>query len=210
MKNTKDSQYFTIHYEDKDLSLVNDTEKALNENLSRLMKFFNLSALSGKITVDIYSTLEDWIAFIESNGQTYQDYIVGLANNGIISVLAYDEYKKTQMHKDRPFEDFLQIIVHECVHICNYERIENPNNSVCFIMEGLATYLSNQAYNPNVKADYNCETMCNYQTFFALEDSYSVAQVLVRKMLEKMTAEEVIQYSGNLEKVWNDWKKIFD
>ena len=29
MKNTKDSQYFTIHYEDKDLSLVNDTEKAL-------------------------------------------------------------------------------------------------------------------------------------------------------------------------------------
>lgn len=210
MKNTKDSQYFTIHYEDKDLSLVNDTEKALNENLSRLMKFFNLSALSGKITVDIYSTLEDWIAFIESNGQTYQDYIVGLADNGLISVLAYDQYKKTQMHKDRPFEDFLQIIVHECVHICNYERIENPNNSVCFIMEGLATYLSNQAYNSNVKADYNRETMCNYQTFYALEDSYSVSQILVRKMLKKMTAEEVIQYSGNLEKVWNDWKKIFD
>ena len=209
MKNTKDSQYFTIHYEDKDLSLVNDTEKALNENLSRLMKFFNLSALSGKITVDIYSTLEEWIAFIESNGQTYQDYIVGLANNGIISVLAYDQYKKIQMHKDRPFEDFLQIIVHECVHICNYERIENPNNSVCFIMEGLATYLSNQAYNPNIKSDYNRETMCNYQTFYALEDPYSVAQILVRKMLEKMTAEEVIQYSGNLEKFWNDWEKIF-
>jgi hypothetical protein len=76
-------------------------------------------------------------------------------------------------------------------------------------MEGLATYLSNQAYNPNIKSDYNRETMCNYQTFYALEDPYSVAQILVRKMLEKMTAEEVIQYSGNLEKIWNDWEKIF-
>ena len=209
MKNTKDSEYFTIHYEDKDQLLVKEAEGALNENLRRLMAFFNLSALSGKITVDIYSTLEEWIAFIESKGQTYQDFIVGLADNGVISVLSYDQYKKTQMHKDRPFEDFLQIIVHECVHICNYERIENPNNSVCFIMEGLATYLSNQAYNPNVKSDYNRETMCNYQTFYALEDPYSVAQILVRKMLEKMTAEEVIQYSGNLEKFWNDWEKIF-
>lgn len=209
MKNTKDSEYFTIHYEDKDQLLVKEAEGALNENLRRLMAFFNLSALSGKITVDIYSTLEEWIAFIESKGQTYQDFIVGLADNGVISVLSYDQYKKTQMHKDRPFEDFLQIIVHECVHICNYERIENPNNSVCFIMEGLATYLSNQVYNPNVKSDYNRETMCNYQTFYALEDPYSVAQILVRKMLEKMTAEEVIQYSGNLEKLWNDWEKIF-
>ncbi len=209
MKNTKNSEYFTIHYEDKDQLLVKEAEGALNENLRRLMAFFNLSALSGKITVDIYSTLEEWIAFIESKGQTYQDFIVGLADNGVISVLSYDQYKKTQMHKDRPFEDFLQIIVHECVHICNYERIENPNNSVCFIMEGLATYLSNQAYNPNIKSDYNRETMCNYQTFYALEDPYSVAQILVRKMLEKMTAEEVIQYSGNLEKIWNDWEKIF-
>ena len=209
MKNTKDSEYFTIHYEDKDQLLVKEAEGALNENLRRLMAFFNLSALSGKITVDIYSTLEEWIAFFESKGQTYQDFIVGLADNGVISVLSYDQYKKTQMHKDRPFEDFLQIIVHECVHICNYERIENPNNSVCFIMEGLATYLSNQAYNPNIKSDYNRETMCNYQTFYALEDPYSVAQILVRKMLEKMTAEEVIQYSGNLEKLWNDWEKIF-
>ena len=209
MKNTKNSEYFTIHYEDKDQLLVKEAEGALNENLRRLMAFFNLSALSGKITVDIYSTLEEWIAFIESKGQTYQDFIVGLADNGVISVLSYDQYKKTQMHKDRPFEDFLQIIVHECVHICNYERIENPNNSVCFIMEGLATYLSNQAYNPNIKSDYNRETMCNYQTFYALEDPYSVAQILVRKMLEKMTAEEVIQYSGNLEKFWNDWEKIF-
>ncbi|MCR5765154.1 MAG: hypothetical protein K6G09_04150 [Treponema sp.] len=209
MKNTKDSEYFTIHYEDKDQLLVKEAEGALNENLRRLMAFFNLSALSGKITVDIYSTLEEWIAFIESKGQTYQDFIVGLADNGVISVLSYDQYKKTQMHKDRPFEDFLQIIVHECVHICNYERIENPNNSVCFIMEGLATYLSNQAYNPNVKSDYNRETMCNYQTFYALEDPYSLAQILVRKMLKKMTAEKVIQYSGSLEKLWNDWEKIF-
>ncbi len=209
MKNTKNSEYFTIHYEDKDQLLVKEAEGALNENLRRLMAFFNLSALSGKITVDIYSTLEEWIAFIESKGQTYQDFIVGLADNGVISVLSYDQYKKTQMHKDRPFEDFLQIIVHECVHICNYERIQNPNNSVCFIMEGLATYLSNQAYNPNIKSDYNRETMCNYQTFYALEDPYSVAQILVRKMLEKMTAGEVIQYSGSLEKLWNDWEKIF-
>ena len=210
MKNTKDSEYFTIHYEDKDQLLVEDTAKALNENLKRLMSFFNLSALPAKITVDIYPVLEEWIAFIESTGQTYQDFIVGLASNGVISVLAYDQYKKTQMHKNRPFEDFLQIIVHEFVHICNYARVENQNNSVCFIMEGLATYLSNQAYNPNIKADYDCKTMCNYQTFYALEDPYSVAQIYVRKMLDKMTAEEVIEYSGNLEKIWNDWEKIFN
>ena len=50
--------------------------------------------------------------------------------------------------------------------------------------------------------------MCDYQTFFELQDPYSVAQVLVRKMLEKLTAEQVIEYSGNLEKLWNT--KVID
>lgn len=209
MKNKKETEFFVFNYDDKDLKLLEESEKALNENLARIMQFFNLSGLSAKITVDFYPTLEQWISFIESTGQPYQDFIVGLAMNGVISVLAFDQYEKTNMHKNDTFQQFLQIIIHECVHICNFERIENPNNSVIFIMEGLAPYLANQDYNPNVKSDYDCATMCNYQTFFGLQDPYSVAQVLVRKMLEKLPSEQVIEYSGNLEKLWNDWEKIF-
>lgn len=209
MKNRTETEFFVFNYDDKDLELLEKSEKALNENLARIMQFFNLSTLSAKITVDFYPTLEQWISFIESTGQPYQYFIVGLAEQNTISVLAFDQYAKTNMHKNSPFEWFLQVIVHECVHICNFERIENPNNSVVFIMEGLATYLANQDFNPNVKSDYDCATMCNYQTFFAVQDPYAVAQVLVRKMLENLTAEQVIEYSGNLEKLWNDWDKIF-
>lgn len=209
MQNIKESNYFSIHYDDKDLSIIKDTEAVLNESLARLMKFFNLSTLSSKIVINIYPDLEEWISFVESTGQQYQDFIVGLAMNGVISVLSHNQYKRTQMHKDRPIEHFLQIIVHEFVHICNFERIEDPNNSVCFIMEGLATYLSHQDYNSNVKTDYSREIMCNYQTFFALEDPYSVAQIYVRKMLDKLSTEQVIEYSGNLEKLWTDWDTVF-
>lgn len=209
MKNKKELEFFIFNYDDKDLNLIEDSEKALTENLSRIMQFFNLSALSDKITVDFYPSLEQWISFIESKGQPYQDFIVGLAEQNTISVLVFDQYEKTNMHKNSSFERFLQVIVHECVHICNFERIENPNNSVSFIMEGLATYLSKQDFNPNIKADYDCATMCNYQSFFSVQDPYSVAQILVRKMLEKLSANQVVEYSGNLEKLWNDWEKIF-
>lgn len=209
MKKVLESESFKIFYDEKDEQLAKKSEGHLVENLGGLLDFFKVEKLAGAICVDFYSSLEEWKSYIESLGQQYQDYIVGIAAEGKISVLSYDEYKKTQMHKNRPFEDFLQIIVHECVHICNFARVENPDQSVCFIMEGLATYLSGQDYNPNVRADYDCQTMCNYQTFFELEDPYSVAQVYVRRMLEKLSREEVIEYSGNLEKLWNDWAKIF-
>lgn len=48
MQNIKESNYFSIHYDDKDLSIIKETEAVLKENLDRLMKFFNLSLLSSK------------------------------------------------------------------------------------------------------------------------------------------------------------------
>lgn len=66
MKNKKETEFFVFNYDDKDLKLLEESEKALNENLRRIMQFFNLSALSAKITVDFYPTLEQWISFIEN------------------------------------------------------------------------------------------------------------------------------------------------
>ena len=74
MKNTKNSEYFTIHYEDKDQLLVKEAEGALNENLRRLMAFFNLSALSGKsagnLAQKMYRLRKELKNELERNGIT--------------------------------------------------------------------------------------------------------------------------------------------
>lgn len=209
LNKTLETDYFIITYNSETEKLAKDSEIELTKNLTRIMDFFALEKLSNKIKVEIYPTLDDWIKFIESCGKKYQDYIVGTAFPDKICVLAFDEYSKTRIHKNDTFDDYLKVIIHECVHFCNQEKIENGYNSVLFIMEGLATYLANQPYNPNIKADYSCEIMCDPNQLFQLKDPYSISQIYVRKMLEKLPPEKVIEYSADIAKLRKDWDTIF-
>ena len=116
------NDFFTVFSDNENLNNQQKIFNALNENLSRIMSFFEIKKISKSITVCIHSDLEEWRNFFNSLGSQYQDYVVGCAWEGKIDVLAFEEYQKTQMHKDDSFDDFLKVVIHEFVHICT-ERI---------------------------------------------------------------------------------------
>ena len=203
------SSFFKILYDECDEELVKKVTKNLEENLSRLLAFFNLEKLKSIITVQIFSELEGWRNFLEQF-HPYYDYIIGEAGEGVISVLSFSQYAKTQNHKNDTLEVFEKVIVHEFVHVCHREIIpdfERGYNSV--IGEGLATFLSGQSYNKEVEIPPK-EIIFDWQKLFSGSyDVYSIGQKVVRQLAEKVSHQKLLEYSASTEKLYEDWETLF-
>ena len=204
----KKTQFFSIEYDECSTDFVDNVTSVLEENLQRIMNFFELKTISSEVTIRIYSDFDEWKSFYESaSGQQYQDYIVGCAANNIISVLAFDQYKKSNVHKNDSLEDFEKIIVHEFVHIC-HNQLDIKEYSF-IIGEGLATYLANQRYNENIKIDFPKEVIFNYEKFFSItNDPYSFAQKIVRQITQKVSQQKLLEYAVDSSKLYDDWEEL--
>ena len=202
---TFETDIYSIIYNEINQNLVETIHSALSENFQRIMDFWNIKKLNSHVNIHIYPTLDEWITFFEDTGQKYADYVIGCADGSEIHLLAYNEYKKTNMHKNDSLEDFQKVIIHEFVHVCN-NQICPPNS---FIMcEGLATYLANQKYNENIKIDYPKDDIFNFNTFCTLtNDTYSFAHKIVTILAKTASKEKLIEYACDYEKLYNDWEK---
>ena len=146
---------YSIEYDKKSEKLVQTINEALSQNFQRVLDFWGIEKLANHVNIKIYSEMDDWIKFYEEkSGSRYQDYVVGCADGPNIYVLAFDEYKKTQQHKNDSLEDFQKIVIHEFVHICHNQLITDPEKTSFIMGEGLATYLAGQGYNHDIKIDY--------------------------------------------------------
>ncbi len=204
-----ESDVYSIEYDKKSEKLVQTINEALSKNFQRILDFWGIEKLNNHVNIQIYSELDDWIKFYENiSGTQYQDYIVGCANGPSIYVLAYDEYKKTQVHKNDSIEDFQKIMIHEFVHICQNQLCKD-NSKMSFIMgEGLATYLAEQPYNTNIKIDYPKETLFSNDFFSVSNDLYSISQKIVRKLVEKVSRGKLIEYTLDYTKLYKDWDEL--
>ncbi len=203
------NDFFTIFTDSKNLNNQQKIFDALNENLVRIMNFFEVEKNSKTITVCIHTDIEEWKNFFNSRGSQYQDYVVGCAWEGKIDVLAFEEYQKTQMHKDDSFDDFLKVVIHEFVHICHQELQPDFSKVTWFMGEGLATYLAGQRYNEDEKIDFPKETLFDFQQFVNLHSPYCAAQKLVRALVEKVSHKELLEYACDAEKLYMDWEQIW-
>lgn len=209
MKQIYKNEFFTIFTDTENLNNQQKIFDALNDNLARIMSFFEVEKLSKAISVCIHSDLEEWKNFITNRGTPYQDYVVGCAWEGKIDVLAFEEYQKTQMHKDDSFDDFLKVVIHEFVHICHQEIQPDFSKVTWFIGEGLATYLADQRYNEEEEIDFPKETLFDFRQFMNLHSPYCAAQKLVRALVKKVTHKELLEYARDAEKLYMDWEKIW-
>ena len=112
------------------------------------------------------------------------------------------------VHKNDSLEDFQKIIIHEFVHICQNQLCKD-NSKMSFIMcEGLATYLAGQPYNPDIKIDYPKEKLFSDELFSLSNDLYSMSQKIVRKLVEKVSREKLIEYTLDYTKLYDDWERL--
>ena len=204
-----ESDLYSIEYDKKSEKLVQTINEALLQNFQRVIDFWGIEKLDNHVKIKIYSELDDWIKFYENiSGTQYQDYVVGCADGSDIYVLAYDEYKKTQMHKNDSLEDFQKVMIHEFVHICHNQLCTNKYNYSFIMGEGLATYLADQPYNQAAKIDYPKETLFSNDFFSISNDLYSVSQKIVRKLIEKVPHEKLIEYALDYTKLYKDWDDL--
>ena len=201
---------YSIEYDKKSEKLVQTINEALSQNFQRVLDFWGIEKLENHVNVKIYSEMDDWIKFYEEkSGTNYQDYVVGCADGPYIYVLAFDEYKKTQMHKNDSLEDFQKVMVHEFVHICHNQLITNRYGYSFIMGEGLATYLADQPYNHDIKIDYPKDTLFLSNDFYSLSnDLYSLSQKIVRQLVEKVPHEKLLEYALDYTKLYKDWDML--
>ena len=204
------TDFYSIEYDKKSEKLVQTINEALSQNFQRVLDFWGIEKLDNHVNIKIFSELDEWIKFYEEkSGTKYQDYVVGCADGLYIYVLAFDEYKKTQMHKNDSLEDFQKVMVHEFVHICHNQRITNQFNYSFIMGEGLATYLADQPYNHDIKIDYPKDTLFLSNEFYSLSnDLYSLSQKIVRQLVEKVPHEKVLEYALDYTKLYKDWDTL--
>ncbi len=204
------SNFYSIEYDKKSEKLVQNVNEALMQNFQRVLDFWGIEKLEKHVNIRIYSELDEWIKFFEEqSGTKYQDYVVGLADGPNIYVLAYDEYKKSNMHKNDSLEDFQRVIVHEFVHICHNQLLTGWENYSFIMGVGLATYLAGQPYNHDVKIDYPKNSLFSNDFFSLSNDLYSIAQKIVRELVEKVPHEKLIEYALDSTKLYKDWDELF-
>lgn len=200
---------YSIEYDEKSEKLVQTINETLSQNFQRILDFWGIEKLDNHVNFQIFSEQEDWIHFYENmSGMKYQDYVVGCARGPNIYVLAYDEYKKTQVHKNDSIEDFQKIMIHEFVHICQNQLCKDASKLSFIMCEGLATYLAGQPYNPDIKIDYPKEKLFSDELFSLSNDLYSMSQKIVRKLVEKVSREKLIEYSLDYSKLYEDWERL--
>lgn len=204
------TDFYSIEYDKKTEKLVQNINAALSQNFQRILDFWEIEKLDNHVNIKIFSELDEWMKFYEEkSGTKYQDYVIGCAEGPNIYVLAFDEYKKTQMHKDDSLKDFQKVMIHEFVHICHNQRITNQFNYSFIMGEGLATYLADQPYNHDIKIDYPKDTLFLSNDFYSLSnDLYSLSQKIVRQLVEKVPHEKLLEYALDYTKLYKDWDTL--
>ena len=204
-----ETDIYSIEYDAKSEKLVQSMNEALSQNFQRILDFWGIEKLANHVNIKIYSEMDDWIKFYEEkSGSKYQDYIVGCADGPNIYVLAFDEYKKTQQHKNDSLEDFQKIVIHEFVHICHNQLITDPEKTSFIMGEGLATYLAGQGYNHDIKIDYPKYSLFSNDLFSLTNDLYSLSQKIVRQLVKKVPHEKIIEYALDATKLYEDWDEL--
>ena len=204
-----ETDIYSIEYDAKSEKLVQSINEVLSQNFQRILDFWGIEKLANHVNIKIYSEMDDWIKFYEEkSGSKYQDYVVGCAVGPNIYVLAFDEYKKTQNHKNDSLEDFQKVMVHEFVHICHNQLITNRYGYSFIMGEGLATYLADQPYNHDIKIDYPKDKLFSNDFFSLSNDLYSLSQKIVRQLVEKVSHEKLLEYALDYTKLYKDWDDL--
>lgn len=204
-----ETEIYSIEYDAKSEKIVQSINDALSQNFQRILDFWGIEKLANHVNIKIYSEMDDWIKFYEEkSGSKYQDYVVGCADGPNIYVLAFDEYKKTQQHKNDSLEDFQKVMIHEFVHICHQQLITGWDKYSHIMGEGLATYLAGQRYNPDVKIDYPKDELFSNDLFSLTNDLYSLSQKIVRQLVEKVPHEKIIEYALDATRLYEDWDEL--
>ncbi len=144
----KETKYLLIRYDNLIENEIEKNLKELEKKIEKAIIFFELGNKYAKAGLKIYSSLDD---FRKKAYETFPHYkkiedipmwVCGFIENDTIYTLSLEELKKTIVHDKSTDSDWIKLIIHEFVHIC--QRYISNLKKYPWIKEGMATYLAGQ------------------------------------------------------------------
>lgn len=144
---------YTINYNECDKEYISDLISYFDDRKTDIFKFFGIEKLSKKLIISLYDSIDKYAE--------YRNYNLSLASVGnmdvlddnyYLNILSYKEFIKRKGHENDNLDYMFKTLLHEFIHIC-HEEIDSCRNSLIWIREGVAIFLSNQYEELNYKVD---------------------------------------------------------
>lgn len=201
---TYEGNDFIVEYDAKNEAKAQKLVTILEEEMQRILDFFDLDSLSQKKRIKLYSTLLEYQTYLTSMGIKYLDWMIADTNNGDINILTIEECRRTKSHQYMTMKEYKNVVVHEFVHACQQEI--NPDASGCeWFWEALALNLAGPFMNP-VKVDCTKEELM--QDYLHLSDGYPISLTIGRYLLKYYEHEKILDYVKNPEHLSADLELI--
>jgi hypothetical protein len=196
---------FQVIYDESNNAYIAELIDVLDENLARIMGFFNLTGLTKKINIRIWNSTEEYARYLKPHIGDYRRWIVADTYNGDINILSYPLYLQGDGKEKCNMDDYKKVIIHELVHAC--QRAVNPQaKDVFWFWEALATNLAWQRFYlmdiPYTMAELS-------SNFINLHHCYSAAYTIGRYLLENYTHERLLGYVRNPSYLISDAETIW-
>ena len=191
---------------DKNIDYIVEVIDYLENKMNEIMKFFELSSLSNKKKVIVYTSIEKYKNHLEKY-TNYREYLCADTYDGNINLLSLEEAHKTKSHKNMTIDNLKNIISHEFVHICQKESQRENNVSITWFWESLATNLGNPTDFKKIEIKVTNEEIENFNY---LDNNYPIAFTIGAYLLENLSHKEILEYVKYPSKLLNNSKKILN
>lgn len=195
---------FIVEYDEMNQNKVLKLVTILEEEMQRILDFFELQALSTKKRIKLFDALADYQSYLAKNGIQYQDWMIADTMDGEMNLLTLEECRKTREHKYMTMKEYQNVVIHEFVHSCQQEV--NPNVNGCqWFWEALALNLAGPFMN-SVKVDCTKEQLM--KDYLHLPNAYPISFTIGRYMLEFYEHEKILNYVKNPDELILDLELI--
>ena len=201
----KETKEFIIEY-DKDIDYIADLIKKLEQEVDRILNFFELKNLKKKKKIKIWTSRKAYQTHLEKYVPKYYEWMNADTFDGNINLLSIEEYRKTREHSDITLEEFLENIIHEFVHSCQQE-INPDSKNVEWFWGALATNLGNP-FDYTIDLKFNEDQLIN--DFNSVPNNYEIAFTIGKYLLENYSHEDIMRYVRNPEILRKDARNIFN
>ena len=187
-----------INYTEEEKEYINDFLETIVNESKRILKFFNMEKLEYPLVITFWDDLEKYRNFrnkqLEPYNKRVQPWEVGCSQyrgtqEHYIEMLSLKERKKCEGHENDNLENIFKVGVHEYAHTCHRE-FKNYKETLTYINEGLATYLSNQ-----FEDKYEFE--CTKEQLLKGQTKYYNFYVIMKYIVENKPRKYVLELIKN-------------
>ena len=190
-----------------DMPYFKDIVSYVSNHEQEILDFFKLTKLPSKWKVK-FIPFEEFKSYTIKRLGKYEDYIAGQTtySEKTVYALNIDDQIKYTNHKDTDIMRINKMLVHEFVHVCYGEIMNNP---IQWYNEALATYLSHQDREFKDISDVDLTGLKIFNDI-ASKGGYTYAYYIARYLFDKYSKDEIYKLTTDRDYLIEKQNSLFE